>query len=81
VAKDVLGSISRSVAGIDERNLVIATAAEQQAQVAREVDHNLVRIRDLSMQTASGAAQTSNASQELGRLAVELDGMLARFSL
>ncbi|NWA24622.1 methyl-accepting chemotaxis protein [Pseudomonas gingeri] len=81
VAKDVLGSISRSVAGIDERNLVIATAAEQQAQVAREVDHNLVRIRDLSMQTASGAAQTSTASQELGRLAVELDGMLARFSL
>ncbi len=65
VAKDVLGSISRSVAGIDERNLVIATAAEQQAQVAREVDHNLVRIRDLSMQTASGAAQTSTASQEL----------------
>ncbi|QXI30617.1 methyl-accepting chemotaxis protein [Pseudomonas vanderleydeniana] len=81
VAKDVLGSISSSVAGIDQRNLVIATAAEQQAQVAREVDRNLVRIRDLSMQTASGAAQTSSASQELGRLAVELDGMLARFSL
>jgi len=81
VAKDVLGSISRSVAGIDERNQVIATAAEQQAQVAREVDRNLVRIRDLSMQTASGAAQTSTASQELGRLAVELDGMLGRFSL
>ncbi|QKZ07772.1 methyl-accepting chemotaxis protein [Pseudomonas eucalypticola] len=81
VAKDVLGNISRSVAGIDERNQVIATAAEQQAQVAREVDRNLVRIRDLSMQTASGAAQTSTASQELGRLAAELDGMLARFSL
>ena len=81
VTKDVLGNISRSVAGIDERNQVIATAAEQQAQVAREVDRNLVRIRDLSMQTASGAAQTSAASQELGRLASELDGMLARFSL
>ena len=81
VAKDVLGSISKSVAGIDERNQVIATAAEQQAKVAFEVDCNLVRIRDLSMQTASGAAQTSTASQELERLAVELDGILARFSL
>ncbi|AMB85038.1 chemotaxis protein [Pseudomonas agarici] len=81
VTKDVLGSISRAVVGIDERNQIIATAAEQQAQVAREVDRNLVLIRDLSMQTASGAVQTSTASQELGHLAVELDGMLARFSL
>lgn len=80
-ARDVLGDISRSVNGIDERNQVIASAAEQQAQVAREVDRNLVRIRDLSMQTASGAAQTSTASHELGRLAVELDEMLKRFSL
>ena len=81
VTKDVLGGISKSVAGIDERNQVIATAADQQAQVAREVDHNLVLIRDLSMQTASGAAQTRTASQELERLAAELGGMLARFSL
>jgi methyl-accepting chemotaxis protein len=81
VAKDVLGSISQAVASIDERNQVIASAAEQQAQVAREVDRNLVRIRDLSQQSATGAAQTSAASQELGVLAVELNGMLGRFSL
>jgi methyl-accepting chemotaxis protein len=81
VTKDVLSRISHSVNGIDERNQVIATAAEQQAQVAREVDRNLVRIRDLSMQTATGATQTNIASQELGRLASELDGMLGRFSL
>jgi methyl-accepting chemotaxis protein len=80
-AKDVLGSISQAVAAIDERNQVIASAAEQQAQVAREVDRNLVRIRDLSLQSATGAAQTSVASQELGELAVELNGMLGRFSL
>ncbi|MFF7708625.1 methyl-accepting chemotaxis protein [Pseudomonas sp. NPDC007930] len=80
-ARDVLGDISRSVAGIDERNQVIASAAEQQAQVAREVDRNLVRIRDLSLQSATGAQQTSLASQELGRLAVELDEMMAKFRL
>ncbi|PVZ16319.1 MULTISPECIES: methyl-accepting chemotaxis protein [unclassified Pseudomonas] len=80
-ARDVLGDISRSVAGIDERNQVIASAAEQQAQVAREVDHNLVRIRDLSMQSAHGAEQTRQASQELGHIAIELDAMMARFAL
>jgi methyl-accepting chemotaxis protein len=80
-AKDVLGHIADAVAAIDERNQVIASAAEQQAQVAREVDRNLVRIRDLSQQSATGAAQTSASSQELGQLAIELDGMLMRFSL
>jgi methyl-accepting chemotaxis protein len=31
---------------IDERNTVIASACEEQVQVAREMDSNLVRIRD-----------------------------------
>jgi methyl-accepting chemotaxis protein len=67
------------VSGIDERNLVIASAAEEQAQVAREVDRNLVRIRDLSVQTAAGAEQTRAASQQLSELAVELNGQIRRF--
>ena len=62
-ANAALAAIAQSVSGIDERNLVIASAAEEQAQVAREVDRNLVRIRDLSAQTAAGAEQTRAASQ------------------
>jgi methyl-accepting chemotaxis protein len=80
-AEQALQSITRAVVGINERNLVIATAAEEQAQVAREVDRNLVRIRDLSQQTASGADQTGVASQELSRLATDLNGMIRRFVL
>ncbi|WP_254470697.1 methyl-accepting chemotaxis protein [Pseudomonas triclosanedens] len=64
---------------INERNLVIASATEEQAQVAREVDRNLLLIRDLATQTSAGATQTSAASQELSRLAVNLNGMVARF--
>ncbi|WP_375335495.1 methyl-accepting chemotaxis protein [Pseudomonas sp. SGAir0191] len=43
--------IAEAIASINQRNLVIASASEEQAQVAREVDRNLVNIRDLSMQT------------------------------
>ncbi|MFV3410874.1 methyl-accepting chemotaxis protein [Pseudomonas sp. NY15436] len=64
---------------INERNLVIASATEEQAQVAREVDRTLLNIRDLATQTSAGATQTSAASQELSRLAVDLNGMVARF--
>lgn len=66
---------------INERNIVIATAAEQQAQVAREVDKNLVRIRDLSQQTSRGAEQTSAASNDLSTLAIQLKVMTGRFKV
>ncbi|WP_285962055.1 methyl-accepting chemotaxis protein [Pseudomonas tohonis] len=76
-----LVEITEQVGQINERTLVIASAAEEQAQVAREVDRNLVNIRDISVQTATGANQTAAASQELSRLAVELNGMVARFTV
>ncbi|MCQ9391956.1 methyl-accepting chemotaxis protein [Pseudomonas viridiflava] len=76
-----LDSINIAVEEINERNLVIASAAEEQAQVAREVDRNLVNIRDLSAQSTTGANQTSAASTELSRLAVDLNSMVGRFSL
>ncbi|WP_420793055.1 methyl-accepting chemotaxis protein [Pseudomonas graminis] len=76
-----LDTINSAVVEINERNLVIASAAEEQAQVAREVDRNLVNIRDLSTQSATGANQTSAASNELSRLAVDLNGMVARFKV
>ena len=76
-----LDTINSAIIEINERNLVIASAAEEQAQVAREVDRNLVNIRDLSVQSATGASQTSAASSELSRLAVDLNGMVSRFRL
>ncbi len=76
-----LDTINSAILEINERNLVIASAAEEQAQVAREVDRNLVNIRDLSVQSATGANQTSAASNELSRLALDLNNMVGRFSL
>jgi methyl-accepting chemotaxis protein len=55
------------------------SASEEQAQVSREVDRNLVNIRDLASQSSTGANQTSAASHELSRLAVDLNAMVARF--
>ena len=76
-----LERISEGVSQMNERNLVIASAAEEQAQVAREVDRNLVNIQDLSTQTAAGANQTSASSQALSRLAVSFHAMVGKFTL
>ncbi|PBP97196.1 methyl-accepting chemotaxis protein [Pseudomonas congelans] len=80
-AGQALNTINSAVEEINERNMVIASAAEEQAQVAREVDRNLVNIRDLSAQSTNGANQTSAASTELSRLAIDLNGMVSRFAL
>ncbi len=80
-AGEALVTITASVHEIHERNLVIASAAEEQAQVAREVDRNLVNIRDLSVRSAAGADQTSASSHELSQLANALQGMVRRFQL
>jgi len=78
-AGEALDHITEGVARIEERNQVIASAAEEQAQVAREVDRNLVNIQDLSTQTATGAQQTAASSQELSRLATSFQGLVAQF--
>ncbi|MGX1171324.1 methyl-accepting chemotaxis protein [Pseudomonas sp. R151218B TE3479] len=80
-AGEALQTITASVNEIHERNLVIASAAEEQAQVAREVDRNLVNIRDLSVRSASGAGQTSASSHELSQLANSLRTMVQRFQV
>ena len=80
-ANDALEVISEAITSINQKNLVIASASEEQAQVAREVDRNLVNIRDLSMQTSAGANQTNAASQELSRLAADLHSMVSKFRL
>ncbi|PCC97470.1 methyl-accepting chemotaxis protein [Halopseudomonas pelagia] len=80
-AGKALEVITAAILQINERNLVIASAAEEQAQVAREVDRNLVNIRDLSTQSAAGAEQTSSSSRELSRLAVDLNDLVNRFKL
>ncbi|KTB63136.1 chemotaxis protein [Pseudomonas fluorescens] len=80
-AGEALQRITTSVAKINERNLVIASASEEQAQVAREVDRNLLNIQDLSTQTAAGAHQTNASSQDLSRLATSFNVLVSKFQL
>ena len=76
-----ISQITAAIADINDRNLLIATASEEQAHVARSVDQNLISIRDLSIQSTSAAGQTSVASQELSKLAVDLQQIVSKFSV
>jgi methyl-accepting chemotaxis protein len=78
-AGQALVQINAAIEQINERSLQIATAAEQQAQVAHEVDRGLTSIRDLAVHSTVGAQQTTIASGELSYLAVDLNQLVKRF--
>ncbi|GLO53714.1 methyl-accepting chemotaxis protein [Pseudomonas putida] len=78
-AGQALAQIMAHITRINEQNLVIASAAEEQAQVAREVDRNLINIRDLSAVSTSQANQTASASQALEQLGTQLNALVTRF--
>lgn len=80
-AAEVLDRIATRILAISDSNHIIASAAEEQSKVAREIDRNIVTISDLAAQTAAGAHQTSASSSELSRLAVDLNGLVARFNV
>ena len=80
-AGTALVDITESIDNITERNVLIATASEEQAQVAREVDRSLVSIRDLSNQASEGSSQTALATSELTKLAVELNRLVRQFHM
>ncbi|QVN04085.1 methyl-accepting chemotaxis protein [Pseudomonas rhodesiae] len=80
-AGESLRQITDSVLQINERNLQIAVASEQQAHVARDVDRSLLSIRSLAIQSSEGANQTITASNELSRLAVNLNHLVQKFKV
>lgn len=80
-AGEALSIITQRINKISDSNLVIASAAEEQAKVSREIDRNIVNISDLAAQTAAGANQTSASAHELSRLAVDLNALVTRFKV
>ena len=78
-AGNTLDSIYNAVNTINDMNNQIAAAAEEQATVAESVNKNVIEIYDVSQQTKDGAEQTLTSSNELARLAEQLQTLVSKF--
>jgi len=76
-----LEAISQSVAAINDMNLQIASAAEEQSMVAEEVNRNVVNISQISHETAIAARATTETSGNLAGLAMDLQEQISQFKL
>lgn len=78
-AGDSLQSITHSVSTINDMNIEIASASDEQSTVAEEITKNITAIQDASTQTAQGSQQTATASSELLSLASRLQALVGQF--
>jgi len=80
-AGQALVAITESVALMRESNTQIAVAAEQQSQVAEEMNRAVIRIRDVTEQTVGQTGQSAVTSSELANLAGELNKAIRQLKL
>ncbi len=80
-AGDALAEITQAVAQMRESNTQIAVAAEQQSQVAEEMNRAVVSIRDVTEQTVQQTVGSATTSNELATLAGELNKAIGQLKL
>jgi methyl-accepting chemotaxis protein len=78
-AGDALSAIQQAVSSITDMNAQIASASEEQSSVADEINRSLVTINDASDASTTGTAKILHSSDELARLATDLDSLVKRF--
>ncbi|RMR36695.1 Methyl-accepting chemotaxis protein [Pseudomonas syringae pv. coriandricola] len=78
-AGELLEEIAEGIASISDRNIQVASAAEEQSLVAEEIHRNVDDINSLVIQVSAGAEQTAVTSRELARLAEQQQGLVGRF--
>ena len=80
-AGDALKRITSAVSSIQQMNLQIATAAEEQSAVAEEINRSILSVRDIAEQTAQASDETARSSVGMAKLSSQLQQQIAQFRL
>ncbi len=77
--KEALHSIGSAINTINDMNVQIATAAEEQSAVAEEINKSIVTISHIANETTSNAQNISDGGEELTAMAQQLQSVVKRF--
>ncbi|MDH0748725.1 methyl-accepting chemotaxis protein [Pseudomonas sp. GD03842] len=80
-AGEALAAITEAVAQMRESNTQIAVAAQQQSQVAEDMNRAVVSIRDVTERTVRQTLDSASTSDELATLAGELNKAIGQLKL
>jgi methyl-accepting chemotaxis protein len=74
-------AIDNIINEISSMNMQVATAVQEQSNVAAEITNNMSAIKDKLDETTETAHQAQSASSEVNEMANELNNMAAKFSV
>jgi len=80
-AGESLQTITQAVNNITDMNLQIASATEEQSNVALGIDTSIITIRDISVETARSVEQASSSSEKAVALADKVQKLVNRFKV
>ena len=80
-ARQALDDITNAVSTVNDMNIQIASAAEEQSAVAEEINQRVTSINSVGHETAETATQSSETADELRDLAERLKGLTERFRI
>ncbi|MBE9537395.1 MAG: methyl-accepting chemotaxis protein [Proteobacteria bacterium] len=76
-----LNQIVEVVGSVNDMIQQIATAAEEQSAASEEISVNVEEVAAISKSTASGLKETKVATQEISKLAVDIQQMVSSFKV
>ena len=79
--REQLDIIGKSIASVNDMNLQVATAAEEQSNVAEQMTKNVTNIHDMSVQQLRGISKTNTSIEQLNREVNELSAIVEKFSV
>lgn len=80
-ANETLGRIREAIYHINDMNLQIAAAAEQQSATSEEINRNTTNIRDIGLEVSGGAQQQVSQCSVMVEHVGQQDRLLSRFRI
>ncbi|ACA86894.1 methyl-accepting chemotaxis protein [Shewanella woodyi] len=78
---DALEMIKASIGQISDMNVQIATATEEQSSVIAELNMNVTRINDISLDNQHKSVQIGQTSEQILQGSSELNGLVSNFKV
>ncbi|WP_299794465.1 methyl-accepting chemotaxis protein [uncultured Shewanella sp.] len=78
---DALDTIKSSIRQISDMNIQIAAATEEQSAVIAELNKNVTRINDISLENQEKSVEIGNSSQQIQDGSTDLSSLVSSFKI
>lgn len=80
-ASSALSAIANAIDVINDMNIQIASASEQQSSVAESINENVLNVKRIAEENSVAANQTRGSSTEIATLAEQLNQLVSHFKV